>query len=398
MKKTYLLFLSIIFLTIGYSQNKALIIGINHYMYMPASNNLKGCENDANSFKDLIQKNDPSVQLEILFSDKATRDNILNRMNSFLEKCKSGEKFFFFYSGHGTNTNPHYNSSQSETKDYHVAICPTDVRKGDNNVVYNLIFDNDLTENFKNFRLKGVDVISIFDCCNSGTLAKDLNDDFQIKYLDLGTISNAPKYQIDNPFINNRGLNQEDEENSKSLENYGNLICLGACKDNESAIECEGNGVFTKILVNNFSTNIFLDDFYKTVYNGVQSYTSNRFHKSQSPTLYISRNYLTDFSLLPLEIKIKGLVTDIYNEPISNATIGILKPGKSFNKQSTKDTYLVLAKTNENGSFELSGRMFEGRYNIKVVKDGYRKIEQKLAIKKGNSREPALRITLTEEN
>ena len=89
---------------------RALLVGIN---YIGSENELKGCINDTQHVSELLTNHlGYSASNIVILRDKAkkrslipTRSNILNQLKSFIEKTKSGDTFFFGYSGHGGQLN-----------------------------------------------------------------------------------------------------------------------------------------------------------------------------------------------------------------------------------------------------------------------------------------------------
>jgi hypothetical protein len=176
-------------------QNKsALLIGIN---YIGHENQLNGCINDANSINSLLLSfNFQNIQiLTDNTSIKPTRDNIISNFTNLLSNAKSGDVIFFFYSGHGSYIK---DKNNNEVTGNDQVIVPCDF-----NCILDDEFKNIINKNLKN----EVTLISIFDCCFSGSV------------LDL-------KYQyLDSLYNNNLSVNNAETDTT------GNVILISGCSD-----------------------------------------------------------------------------------------------------------------------------------------------------------------------
>ena len=77
-----------------YPNSQALIIGTN-------KNGLQGAVNDANAIKKLMKYQ--GVHSTILLNKQATKANILYHLRGITNRLKRGDRFYFFFSGHGTS-------------------------------------------------------------------------------------------------------------------------------------------------------------------------------------------------------------------------------------------------------------------------------------------------------
>ena len=179
----------------------ALLIGIN---YTGTQNQLNGCINDANSIDSLLRSfNFPNINL--LTDDntliKPTRDNILSNFTSLLSNAKSGDVIFFFYSGHGSYT---ADKNNNEFTGNDQMIVPCDLK---------CILDDDLKQIINTNLKSGVTLISMFDCCFSGSVL-----DLKYQYLD----------SLDN---NNLTLNTNETDTN------GNVIMISGCSDIQTSAD-----------------------------------------------------------------------------------------------------------------------------------------------------------------
>lgn len=169
---------------------KALVVGIDEYTTCP----LSGCCNDADAMRDILSKNDdnsPNFEVKCKKNIKSKGE-----LRGLIEECFAGnnETSLFYYSGHG-----------------HVDTCggylvTPDYSKNDWGVSMNDILS---IINKAQCRNKVV----ILDCCNSGEMGE------------ISALSN--------------GLTEIGE----------GVTILTACRKTESAVESDGKGLFTSLLI-----------------------------------------------------------------------------------------------------------------------------------------------------
>lgn len=157
-----ILFISISFLVgIFFSfraiaEDRALIIGINAYEGEYA---LAGCRTDAENMEQVVQEvwGYKSSQIKTLFDKEATRKAILDAFDNWLIRgSRSGDRVFFYYSGHGTQV-PDDDGDEKDGIDE--AFCPVEMKK--------MITDDEI--NSRLTKLSGRQVIFVADSCHSGT-------------------------------------------------------------------------------------------------------------------------------------------------------------------------------------------------------------------------------------
>ena len=144
---------------------KALLIGINEY---PAREDiLAACLNDVNDFAEfLVDTCDfPYDNIRLLTERRATRAEILKRLDWLLKGLKAGDQIVFLYSGHGNRLATR--NLQGHVDRYYECICPYDFDwDGKNN-----ISDKELCELFATVP-RGVKFVWISDSCYSGGLSE----------------------------------------------------------------------------------------------------------------------------------------------------------------------------------------------------------------------------------
>jgi uncharacterized caspase-like protein len=172
---------------------KALIVGIDNYQSSP----LKGCVNDANAIAKTLETNgDDSPNFSVKLITSSSTDITRSSLREAIESLFSGKSdmALLYFSGHGFMKN---------TEGY---LVTQDVRRYDEGVSMDCVLGIANKSNAKN-------KIIILDCCHSGALGS--------------------------PSMTNNNL---------ALLSEG-LSVLTASRDNESAIEVNGSGVFTSLVV-----------------------------------------------------------------------------------------------------------------------------------------------------
>ncbi len=220
----------------------ALVVGVASYEHMPA---LRYADDDAWLFySNLISTSGAAVaegQVNILIDESATRENILNGLESLSEKAGENDLVIFYYSGHG----------------YEGAFLPIDY-DGFTNKLFHSEVNSILA------KTKAKQKICIADACHSGSLF-------------------AAKGASQEAFLN---LYRE----FTSVANNGTALMLSS-KSKETSLESKGlrHGVFTYFLVkglkgaadSNLDKTLELQELFDYVYQSVREYTA----KMQTPSL-----------------------------------------------------------------------------------------------------------------
>ena len=160
---------------------RALVIGINTYEAPPEyhttkfnvrnAENLNGCVNDAKSISAVLNKRFgfQNNRIDTLYNSTATRNAILSSLQKMYDSSKEGDIAVLYYSGHGSHVK---NSLTNKFEKQDQTIVPSDtyvdsihdIRGPELNRYFNLFVD------------KKVKLTVIFDCCESGSLARGPNE------------------------------------------------------------------------------------------------------------------------------------------------------------------------------------------------------------------------------
>ncbi|KAG9074769.1 Ca(2+)-dependent cysteine protease, partial [Ceratobasidium sp. UAMH 11750] len=182
-----------------------------------------------------------------------TRENILEGIKWLVDGCQSGDKRFFYYSGHGTRVE---DINGDEKDGYDEGIIPCDWSSGDADI----IIDDDLREYLVDSLPTGAYLTALFDCCRSGTIL-DMDQETSPQEIGGGSTvimsggSGSGAAACCMAYANLQtisGLDSSEFETSAVVKSFytlvqANVICWSACTDAQQAYEdLAGRGVMTK--------------------------------------------------------------------------------------------------------------------------------------------------------
>ncbi|MFK7904340.1 MAG: caspase domain-containing protein [Chitinophagales bacterium] len=221
----------------------ALLTAINNYAYIRG---LYGCINDANNFQTYIKEASIAQNKKIipktLHDQEATKNNIVEAFDKHLGLATENDICLFYFSGHGgqETTHPAFDKYEPDGK-LEVLACHDSrmSRQG------SFLADKELRYMIgKLYQKTKAQIITIFDCCHSGTNTRDR---LTIRRL----MNDAPGRDWEG-FIFGEKITIEEIQKATSLDDVlpqGKHIQLAACADKESAYESNGQGIFTSNLL-----------------------------------------------------------------------------------------------------------------------------------------------------
>ena len=260
---------------------KAFIVGIN---YTGTRSQLSGCINDANNIRTLLVSWGFTIDYFMTEFESginyASKSNILNNLTAFINSLAPGDTGFIQYSGHGALIND-TNGDEISGKDS--VIVPMDYTSA------GFIVD-DTIRSILVLAKAGVNIFSVFDCCNSGSVC-----DFRYNLFDTSYRSDpTTKLKV---FSEAAWVQRQDiVTNNNYSETDANIFSLSASKDNQLAYEIEYEGqrggalsiVLLKIL-KNFTPTILIPKLLTDVRIVLNSL--------QTPSLMCSNAFDIDVSL-----------------------------------------------------------------------------------------------------
>jgi hypothetical protein len=145
---------------------QALLVGINDYQ---AINDLKGCINDVTNMRNILKTylGFSNNDIRVLVDNRATKANILDRLEKMVSKAKSGDYLVFHFSGHGSQILDRDGDELKDSMDE--LICPYDMN-WDNGFITDDMLHDIFTKLPRNALLE-----VFLDSCHSGTGLRDLN-------------------------------------------------------------------------------------------------------------------------------------------------------------------------------------------------------------------------------
>jgi metacaspase-1 len=266
----------------------ALLVGINDYQGI---NDLQGCINDVTNVRSILKTyfGFSNNEIRVLTDSRATKANILSRLEKMVAAATKDDYLIFHFSGHGSQIRDREGDELSDHLDE--LICPYDMN-WDNG----FISDDKLAQILSNLK-KGVRMEILLDSCHSGTGTREIWQSFG-----SGGSSDYRKNRYMNPPVDIECRYLGDEESLKPAKSFRtdreiilNHILWAGCKDNQTSadavIDGAPNGAFSYYLckhVRDTGGNITRADLYTRIKNSL------RFnHYDQIPQLECRENLRT---------------------------------------------------------------------------------------------------------
>jgi hypothetical protein len=141
---------------------KAVLVGINNYKNV---NDLRGCLNDVINMRDILksQLGFTNADISVLTDSRATKENIVRRLNWLVNNARAGDYLVFQFSGHGSQIRDR-DGDERLADGLDELICPWDMDW--NKQTY--ISDDALNTIFRRLPA-GVQLEVFLDSCHSGT-------------------------------------------------------------------------------------------------------------------------------------------------------------------------------------------------------------------------------------
>ncbi|MDM8551028.1 caspase family protein [Desulfobacterales bacterium HSG2] len=157
-------------------KKRAICVGINNY---PGTyNDLNGCINDANDWKELLRNDFDFGRVSVITDENATRQNILIALNHIVTEAGPGDVVVFTYSGHGTSVPDRGKFDEADNRDE--AICAYDGN----------ITDDEVRKIIRRIN-RNAHLAIISDSCHSGTVTRSALE--RTYDADKEAAKNAPK-------------------------------------------------------------------------------------------------------------------------------------------------------------------------------------------------------------
>ena len=224
-------------------KKQALLVGINDYN---GSNDLQGCINDVTNVRSILKTyfELENSEIRVLTDSRATKKNILARLEKMIKNSVNGDYLIFHFSGHGSQIRDREDDELSDHMDE--IICPYDMNWDDG-----FISDDMFSGILKQLK-KGVRMEILLDSCHSGTGTREISP-----YMTVGRFVTDPvKYRYMKPPVDIECRYLGDEEILKPPRSFRtdkeielNHILWAGCRDNQTSadalIDGQYNGAFS---------------------------------------------------------------------------------------------------------------------------------------------------------
>jgi hypothetical protein len=214
----------------------ALCVGVNKFLSV--GEDLKGCVNDANKWRDVLV--DLGFNVTLLLDEQATKANILKHLNVLRNTSVFGDEVVYINSSHGTKL---LDKNGDEEDGYDEALYVYD----------GAIRDDDLRVIFNGFNL-GVHLTVIFDTCFSKSATRVVKTEEKYRkprFIETDKIKKS--FPLKKKLLS--GLEEEMTE-----------VFISACGENESAydafIDGEYQGAFSAFARDVFKKGQSFNEFY----------------------------------------------------------------------------------------------------------------------------------------
>ena len=219
---------------------KALLVGINDYQSI---NDLRGCLNDVTNMRDVLKSllGFTNADISVLTDTRATKNNILARLNWMVNGARPGDYLVFHYSGHGSQIRDRDGDERlSDSLDE--LVCPWDMD-------WNLgtyITDDELNTLFR--RLPPNVLLEVYlDSCHSGTGLRDFEAGRPAELAPEHTVVN--RYAPPPVDLLCRFEGDEDTLTRKRLFRHRtrdtvNHILWAGCQDNQTSADAHLGGAY----------------------------------------------------------------------------------------------------------------------------------------------------------
>lgn len=212
--------------------NKALLVGINKYKM--SGNDLYGCVNDVTNMRDILLRYAGFLveNVRVVTDERATYDNIVDRLEWLIRDIQPEDNLVFHFSGHGSQIRDRNGDELKDSLDE--ILCPYDMDWDEH-----FISDDELHSIFSKLQAGTLDVI--LDCCHSGTGTRNPH---RIKCINPPVdivCREADEMQSRGIFQWLMSLFKPEENEDKPIVTLNHSLMAG-CRDNQTCADAEIGG------------------------------------------------------------------------------------------------------------------------------------------------------------
>lgn len=228
-----------------------LFVGVAEYQHSVEHNprgtfeDLGGAPNDIAAMKATIEPRIAFANSITLLDAQATRAGIIAAFADIVGQAAAGDTLLFYYTGHGGRI---FDTTGQQLSGYSSTIVPYDARDPDRlSDQPGDIVDNELRKMIETATAAGINVITIFDSCNSGTATRSPWTEEKVRF------RSAPQVELSGPLKAPETPLVLPAITPVSTRDKGYLVHLAAAPDGKAAIErmIDGKwrGDFTEALI-----------------------------------------------------------------------------------------------------------------------------------------------------
>lgn len=235
----------------------ALLVAIDDYpSSVPA---LRGCVRDMERMADCLEKESSQfdVVIERLVNKDATKSALTDKFQTFLGTARKGDVVLFYFAGHGAQeyADPVFEAIDPDRK-LEVLVCYDSLARDGHGPAPDFLADKELRYLIHKVSLNGPHIVTVFDCCHSGSntrSARDSRSSGKLSERRLANFGGNPVFPVRKwqNFIFSGEVPYEKASVHPPAEFLpeGRHIHLAACDSDELACEDNEAGVFTTALV-----------------------------------------------------------------------------------------------------------------------------------------------------
>lgn len=224
------------------SRKIALVVGVGDYKARPGgeSMDLEGPPKDALRIREVLVERYgfPATNVCLLRDKEATRDQYIRAWREHLGRANSGDTVVYYFAGHGSQTTD-FDGNADETDGMDETILLHDSRSGNVGDLIDDEFNTLLAEVYG----KTENITVLVDACNSGTATRGVD-------VVGGVTDDAVERRVEpvrrtRPAPSTLGAGNGDFRPQR----MDGLVVITAAQDGTSALERNGQGVFTNALL-----------------------------------------------------------------------------------------------------------------------------------------------------
>jgi Caspase domain len=281
---------------------RALLIGVNEYPNLPDYSQLRGCVNDVQIMREMLETlfGFPPENIDVLVNQQATEKGIRDALEKLLADCGEGDIVVFHYSGHGSQMA----ARGDKPRGYDESIMPFDSGRMNpafpKQVEPRDIRDTEIHEWLLRLSQKTPYITLIFDSCHSGSITRLVSDSVEegtrLRWIPPDPL---PHEAAGAPVNVQQGRGPaSDDRTSGWLPLSDKYVLLAACAAEQGAYEMEHetdgkalrNGAFTYFLTQEINQAANQNTCtYKDIWEQVAFKVNDRFQK-QTPLLEGARD------------------------------------------------------------------------------------------------------------